>query len=139
MQHNLVRLCPALLLFLLALSACGLLQPGQRLLHIEIEQDGEPAFSGIRGVPDSTPVKRMWDVLDDVLFEASADVVAGTTDRDADSVTLTGKVVIRIKHVDRILAETTISELQLVRTDSTPPWTLAAGEGERVRSKANGQ
>jgi len=92
MQTKLIRVWLPLSLFLLALSACGLLQPGQRLLQIEIEQDGKSVFSGIRGVPDSTPVKQMWDVVDDVPFEAAADVVPGTADSDTDSLTLAAAV-----------------------------------------------
>jgi hypothetical protein len=47
MQTSLVRVWLPLSLFLLALSACGLLQPGQRLLHFEIEQDGKLAFVAV--------------------------------------------------------------------------------------------
>ena len=139
MQLNLVRLCLPPLLFLLAVPSCRFPHVGQRLLDIEIEQDGKPAFSGIRGVRDDMPVKQMWDVLGDVPFEASGDEVPGTTDRDADSVTLTGKVLIRIKHVDRVLAETTVSELKLVRSGGTPTWMLAAGEGQRIRGQVSGR
>ena len=139
MQTNLLRVWFPLSLFLLALPACDALHPGQRLLHIEIEQDEKLAFSGIRGVPDSTPVKRMWDVLDDVPFEASDNAVPGTADSDAASVKLTGKVLIRIKHVDRVLAATTISELKLVRSGGSAAWTLAAGEGRRIRGQSDNQ
>ena len=139
MQLHLVRLCLPLLFFLLGVPSCELPHVGQRLLHIEIEQNGKPAFSGIRGVRDDMPVKQMWDVLGDVTFEASGDEVLGTTDKDADSVTLTGKVLIRIKHVDRVLAETTVSELKLARSGGTSTWMLAAGEGQRIRGQVNGQ
>ena len=139
MQTKLIRVWLPLSLFLLALPACGLLQPGQRLLHIEIEQEGDSVFSGIRGVPDSTPVKRMWDVLDDVRFEAAAYVLPGTVDSDTDSLTLSGKVVVQIKHVNTVLAETSVSELKLVRSVGTSTWTLAAGEGQRIRQQVNGQ
>jgi hypothetical protein len=139
MQFNLVRLCAPLLLFLIAVPSCGLPHVGLRLLHIDIVQDGTPAFSGICGVPDDTPINQMWDVLGDVPLEAFGDEAPGTTDKDADAVTLTGKVLIRIKHVDRVLAETTVSELKLVRSGGTSTWTLAAGEGERIRRQISGQ
>lgn len=157
MQTNRVHLWFSSSLMLLAIPACGLLQPGQRLLHFEIEHDGKLAFSGIRGVPDSTPVKRMWDVVGDVPFEAAGDVAPGVADSetasvaptgevvvrskhvDSISVTLTGKVLIRIKHVEVVLAETAVSELKLVRAGSTSSWTLAAGEGERIGRQASGR
>jgi hypothetical protein len=137
MPVNFARRCLSLSLFLLAFPACGLLQPGQRLLHIEIEQDGKLVFSGIRGVPDSTPVKQMWDVVGGIPFKAAGDEVAGATDQDAESANLTGKVVIRIKHVDRILAETTVSQLQLTRSADKATWVLAADEAERIRRQVN--
>lgn len=139
MQSSLVRVCLPLLLFLLAVPSCRFPHVGQRLLDIDIVQDGKPVFSGIRGVPDDTPVKQMWDVVDDVQFHASGDEVPGTTDNGADSVTLTGKISIRIKHVDNFLADTTVSELKLVRSGGSPTWTFATGEGQRIRQQVNGQ
>ena len=139
MQLNPGRLCLPVLLFLIAVASCRFPHVGMQLLDIDIVQDGKPVFSGIRGVRDDMPVKQMWDVLGDVPFEASGDEVPGTTDRDADFVTLTGKVLIRIKHVDRVLAESTVSELKLVRSGGTSTWMLAAGEGQRIRGQVNGQ
>jgi hypothetical protein len=139
MQFNLGRHCLPLLLFLLAVPSCRLPHVGQRLLHIHIVQDGKPVLSGIRGVPDNTPVNQMWDVIDDVSLETSANELLRTDENDADSLTLTGKVLIRIKHVDKVLAESTVSELKLVRSGGTSTWTLAAGEGERIRKVVNGQ
>jgi hypothetical protein len=60
MQTSRVHIWLPSSLMLLAIPACGLLQPGQRLLHFEIEQDGKLAFSGIRGVPDYRAHRRAW-------------------------------------------------------------------------------
>jgi hypothetical protein len=139
MQLNLVRLCLPLLFFLLGVPSCRFPNVRLRLLDIDIVHDGKLAFIGIWGIRDNTSFKQVWDVLGDVPFEASGDEIPGTTDKDADSVTLTGKVLIRIKHVDKVLAETTVSELKLVRSDGTPMWMLAAGEGQRIRGQVSGR
>lgn len=139
MPLNLVRLCLPPLLLLLAVPSCRFPHVGLRLLDIDIVHDGKLAFTGIWGIPDNTSFKQVWDVLGDVPFKASGDEIPDTTDKDTDSVTLTGKVLIRIKHVDRVLAEAELSELKLVRSGGRSTWMLAAGEGQRIRGQVNGQ
>lgn len=117
-----------LILFCLALPSCGHL--GQRLLHIEIELDGQVTFEGIRGVPDNMPVDEMWDVLGDVHFEIDEDAVSHL---DALTQDLTGSIVVRIKHVDDELGMASLSSLSLSREAIGSSWLLGDGETDRVK------
>ena len=113
----------------MALAGCG----GQRLLTIEILQDGKVVLSGIRGVPDSTPVDPMWNELDDLEFESSKKLPGD--DEGSDATTLAGESIVRIRHTDNVLAEKKVSDLKLTKVKDKDKhlWKLADGEADRVR------
>jgi hypothetical protein len=108
--------------------------PGQRLLTIQIESDGNVVYEGIRGVPDSTPVDGMWEVLGDVPFEPTDTQAHRTEDENANERTLNGTVVLRIKHVDKELASASVEELALHYSDGK--WLLDAAEVSRIKQSA---
>ena len=110
---------------------------GQRLLHIDIEVDGQVAYSGIRGVPDSTPVEKMWNVLEDVPFDPPSDSIDATTKPGKTSQTLTGGIVVRIKHTDRELASASLESVTVNWDQETSHWYLSETESDRVRKAAN--
>jgi hypothetical protein len=119
----------------LCASSCG--HVGQRLLHIEIELDGKVVFTGIRGVRDDMPENQMWDVLPEVVFEVAAGPDGPGEDGGEKSRTLTGKIVVRIKHVDRELASTTLPSLTLSREPGSKSWSLSRAQAERVKFAAS--
>lgn len=121
-------------LFCLGMTSCG--HVGQRLLQIEIELDGQLALQGIRGVRDDMPVPRMWDELRDVGFEIDPAMVDSLGAADAQTLELEGKVVVRISHVDRELTTASLPSLLLDRIEAEAPWTLSAGELERLKAGA---
>lgn len=122
-----------LLLLSPAMTSC--VHIGQRHLHIEIELDGQVVFEGMRGVNDNMPVEQMWRVLDDVPFKMTAGYLNSLGSTDIQTHTLNGKVLVRIKHVDRQLAIASLSSLSLSR-DSTGSWLLDDGETGRVEQNA---
>ncbi len=66
--------------------------PGQRLLTVQIESDGNVVYEGIRGVPDNTPVFEMWDVS--ATFDLNPPPVKATVQkRPMNARTLEGAVV----------------------------------------------
>jgi hypothetical protein len=124
---------PVFVLLCIALAVTSCVHVGQRLLHIEVELDGKVAFEGIRGVPDNTPVEQMWDVLNGVPFEMTADYADSLSDPDEQTRTLNGNVVVRIRHVDHELAVASLSSLALERGGSDSSWFLSDGEANRVK------
>jgi hypothetical protein len=113
---------------ILLLSAVSCVNFGQRLLTIQIEHNGRPAFEGTRGVPDNMPVNRMWDVLDDVPFTANTE--------QPHTNELSGDVVVRIKHVDRELASAKLEQLTLRPDADRLSWSLDQDETERIKQAA---
>ena len=69
--------------------------------------------------------------------EASGALLAGNTETDPNSLKLSGTVMVRIKHVDNELTNTTLEELSFLRIGNSPNWQLADGEGDRVRRLIN--
>ncbi|MDG1872784.1 MAG: hypothetical protein P8J27_02645 [Mariniblastus sp.] len=124
-----------LLCLLVTLSSCGR-PPGQRLLTVQIELDGKVVYDGIRGVPDSTPVVEMWNVLGDFQFEENAtdaDVLENTPNNIR---TLKGNVVVKISHANDELACASLAELTLLSRGPSGGWTLDEGEVARIKSGA---
>ena len=122
-----------IVLALLVLATTSCVHIGQRLLHIEIELDGQVVFTGMRGVRDDMPVEQMWGVLADVSFELAADSASSHEGTSERSRSLDGNVVVRIKHVDRELAVASLSSLSLTRDAATSSWSLSKGESERIQ------
>ena len=125
-------ICVLPLAALLAITSC--VNVGQRLLHFEVESGEGIAFTGFRGVPDNTPVDKMWDVLDDLPLDVS-DEVADSISSDELAHTISESVTIRIKHVDNVLGELSLSSLTLTRPDGSAAWQLADEDVNRIQSQ----
>ena len=126
----------AVLLCVLLTSVACTPTPGQRLLTVQIEADGNVVYEGIRGVPDRTPVVEMWDVLDDVPFRLTATEDKVSETGEANIRTLEAAVVVRIKHVGRELASSLLKELTLQSKDGGTSWSLDAAEVARIKESA---
>lgn len=138
MQINLARVWLPLSLFLLAAPASNSVHVGQWLLYIDIEEAGTTVLTGDTSVPENTPVQQIWGVLVDLELLRVDDNLPSSTGSDPETVTLSGKVRIHIKGVERSFGETTVSGLKVVRY-RRGPWKLAAGEGERIRGQVTGR
>ena len=121
----------ALALLGLAITSC--VHIGQRLLYVDIELDGQVVFTGMRGVRDDMRVEHMWGILKDVTFHTAADSADAVEDNSERTRTLSGNVVVRIKHVDRELAAVSLSSLSLTRDAPNSSWSLGKGESERIQ------
>jgi len=124
------------LALLLCLSVmCVSCMPGQRLLTVQIEVGGQVAFEGIRGVPDTTPIAQMWDVLSDIHFQPSTTESIAPADNTATH-TLEGPVVVRILHTDDQLASATLKKLTLRPNNAADAWTLGEAEVQQIKTAA---
>ena len=109
-------------------GASGCAFPGQRLLTIEIDRDGLTIFSGNYGVPDSTPVDEMFDVVTKVNLDAtnasnktvSQSEAAGGEAQES----LPGQLTLRIKHSGEELALRKISNLEMSQVSEGKYWRV---------------
>ena len=122
------------LVLLMMLSGCSF--PGQRLLHLEISVDGEIQLEGMRGVPDSTPIEKMWDILPEVEFAASEKATGQTADSQSNLEELSGEVTVTIFHGDSNLASSTVQSLSLSPNPDGSGWILQPGELDRLKGAA---
>lgn len=99
--------------------------PGQRLLTIQIEQDGQVVCEGMRGVSDSLPVSEMWDLLPEVSFSAESSTPSLET--------LNGDIVVRIRHVDHELSRARLKSLTLRPHANNSTWSIGHEETARVK------
>ncbi len=97
-----------------------------------LASNGNIVYSGIRGVPDSTRVNEMWDVLGDIPLELT-DSDKNSTE-DASGRILDGAITVRIKHVDRVLASVALEHLEL--RSISGKWSLDAAEVSRIKKSA---
>jgi hypothetical protein len=118
------------------MSALSCTPLGQRLLTVQIESNGKVVYEGIRGVPDSTPVVEMWDVLDDVPFEYTVKDGNAIEDDETNTRKLEGALVLRVKHVNNELARASLEKLTLRSDDAGETWSLDGAEVERIKVAA---
>ncbi len=134
-MKNYIRICFAALLCLLVTSLSCTPTVGQRLLTVQIESDGNVVYEGIRGVPDSTPVAKMWDVLGDVPFKSTANE-SSVLENEKNARALEGAIVVRIKHVNDELARASLKILTLRSDDAGASWSLDSAEVKRIKEAA---
>ena len=117
-----------------SLAAClpSCLPPGQRLLSIDIEQDGALMFGGIRGVRDTLPVQQMWGVIQHVPFRLAHENARISSDAQGEACSLDGDVVVRIRHVKRSLLRANLDSLSIRRAKGDEHWRLDASEARRI-------
>lgn len=121
-------------LSIVLLALCTGCVPGQRLLTVQIEKDGAVVYEGFHGVPDTTPVPDMWDVLEDIPFEP---IERGDSNADSEDVaerTMDGSIIVRIKHVDTVLATSDLKSLTV--TSHQDGWSLNSDQVSRIKQYA---
>ncbi len=117
-----------------ALAACNMLHIGQRVLDVHIEVDGKVVCKGFKSVPDHTPVSKMWDALEGLLFEAVEDnPLMIRKDPNAQTRILEGQIVVRLLHVDQELRRAQLKKLTLKPADGGAFWSIDPAEIERIK------
>ncbi|MEM7477877.1 MAG: hypothetical protein AAF483_23065 [Planctomycetota bacterium] len=125
-----------ILLFTLCLMLSACMPPGQRLLDISIEVDGQAKIEAIYGVPDYTPVEDMWDELSVVEFQCSPEEAAGIFESYGS---IEGEVVITIRHVQDVLASSTVNDLLMVQGRNKASWKISPDEIQRLNANSQQQ
>ena len=124
----------ALLLLLAAsclLSGC---MRGQRLITVQIQQDGKPVLECMYGLPDNWKIDRIWSQVAQENFHPVDVWVEATS--TTDGVILKGPLKIMVLHGTSTLATSELSELRLVEMSKQPPeWRLGPGEMERAAAQ----
>ena len=133
-------ICGRPLLLSISLGAMLLLtQPVEaaRLLDVTIEQDGRViahTYYQDNGRADAATV---WRYLASAPIMVDEDIDAVESDPAVLEVNLTGELVIRFEHVDRVIAEARLSALTLKRTNpNSQEWFLSDSEVERTARAA---
>jgi len=123
-------------LICVSFSSCA--KSGQRLINFEVKVDDKIALTGKRGVPDTMPVEKMWDVADDVSFEISKDYfdAVGTSLEDSTTHEVKGNIVVRIRHVNSELASSSVSTLKFKKVDADS-WSLSDGEKDLLKQASS--
>jgi hypothetical protein len=119
----------AMLMMCAILSGCS--SPGQRLLHVHIENDGKLILRTQFAVPDNWDNHAAWHELEKQSFEP-----AGTLTPDSaapQQATLKGKVRLALVHAGAPFATANAEELRVVIDPAkTGHWRLAPGEMART-------
>ncbi|MFO0906249.1 MAG: hypothetical protein U0939_24795 [Pirellulales bacterium] len=129
--RRVTRRSHAMGILLLSLSLLAGCTPGQKLVKVQIQQDGRTVLETMYGTPDDWKIDRIWMRAATVDFEAVDSW--GESTPTTDGVILQGKVRVVVLHVSRTIATADLSELRLVETSTNPPkWRLGPGETERA-------
>jgi hypothetical protein len=113
----------------IVLAGCSF--PGQRLLHVRLEQDGQLVCQGLFSVPDSFDQQATWQRLEGVSLEPVGELTPESS--DPSRVVLNGKIRVVLEHAGRpyALAETT--QLRLDADPAKPGhWQLAPADVART-------
>lgn len=117
--------------------ACGILQPGVRLLHVDYRVEGELVLRTYYGDPDARRADDVWDYLSrrPMMVEEETCTVVPSAEDPLRAV-LEGAVTVEVLHVERSLRRTEVPRLVLVR-DSTDKlrWHLTKAERDRTRPR----
>lgn len=108
-------------------GAIGCVLPGQRLLTIQIERDDMTIFSGNYGVPDNTPVDKMFDIVAQVDLDATtaySKTVNSQQKVEEPQESLPGQLVLLIFHSDKELARRNISNLEMSQVSEGKHWRV---------------
>jgi len=128
------------LILLTGTSCVPDLHIGQRLLTIQILLDDQIVLEGYRGVDDRTPIDEMWDVLESVEFHTpTEDPVSDITVEAGTKCSLEGNVVVRIKHVEQVLAQAELKKLTALAFEAKNDrgfWMIGPADARRVKQSA---
>jgi hypothetical protein len=105
--------------------------PGQRALHVRLEQDGQLVAKGFFSVPDSFDRQATWQRLEGVSLEPGSELTPESS--DPSRVVLNGKIRVVLDHAGRPYA---LAETTQLRLDADPAkrghWQLAPAEVART-------
>ena len=121
------------LVFILCLTGCSSisLPSGKKLLTVQIESQGQVVLEGIVGVSDRMAVDQMWNVLGDLRFESTHDIFQAK-ETGQQSRSIVGTAIVKILHVDEVLASRKIDSLSVVELGEGE-WCFSATELSRIK------
>ena len=120
-----------LLVLLVSVGGLGCLPSGQRLLHFELSDGQVVVATAWRGVPDTTPVARMWAELPTLEWEVTSNTPS-LPDQDILEIQLQPSIRVEIKHTDDLLGRVTIESIILRRRNVNEPWQITEESFERI-------
>jgi len=100
-----------------------------RLIEAEAFVDGKVVWSAAITARDREPTERVWRLMAREPFSSSA---AFEAEPGAKTHTLKGKILLRIRHKDTVLAEAELEALALTRGPGGGKWWLSEAEMERA-------
>lgn len=119
----------AALAAIVAMAGCYF--PGQRLLRVRVEQNGQVVAEGIFSVPDSFDRQATWERLSGASLEAVGVITPEANDRHL--AVLAGSVRVSLEHADRPYAAADAKRLRLVADpDQAGRWKIEPGEVMRL-------
>lgn len=108
-----------------------------RLLDVYIEQSGKVVAHTYYDDNGRADAATVWRYLARPPLMVDDDVTAIEVDQPTLEASLTGDMVIRFEHADRLVAQARLSTLKLQRTDEqTQAWFLSGSEVERTAAAA---
>lgn len=121
----------AVLLLAGNIDSLGCLPSGQRLLHFELTEGQTVVASAWRGVPDSTPVPRMWAELPTLGWEVDSTAVPAM-DASILELQLHQPILVQIKHANQVLGQVTLKKIDLYRRSEDEPWRITEDSYQRI-------
>jgi hypothetical protein len=126
-----MRLKVALLSAGILVLAAGCTPPGQRALHVRVEQNGQVVAEGMYSVPDSFDRRAAWERLSEASLEAVGQVTPDAN--DPNLAVLTGDLTVTLEHASRPYAAADATWLKLIADSDAPGhWKIDAAEVGRV-------
>jgi len=108
-----------------------------RLLQVYIEQDGKVIAHSYDDGNGRADAATIWRYLAAPPIMVDEDIAAFEPDRRSLEANLSGELVVRFQHADRVIAQARLSTLTLQRTDArTQAWFLPDSEVERTAGVA---
>jgi len=131
-RSRIPHLAASMIAFCVLLAACTSASAA-RLLHLEIYVDDQLALTAIGGDSGREDGSEIWSRLDQIDWEPAEGFALPISEEDPSRVSLSGRVVIQVKHTEHVLAQSTVSELMLVRApDGKNQWQMPPGEVTRT-------
>jgi hypothetical protein len=120
-------------IILTTLAGCS--SESQRLIEVRVEQDGVFMLQTQFGVSEDATSTEIWNQLGQHRFKTRGVYAADTTKNQ--SLVLSGKVAITVRHAGEPLAAAEVRELRLTLVPGTTEyWMLPGEEVERTRMAA---
>ena len=120
-----------LLVLLVSVGGLGCLPSGQRLLHFELSDGQVVVATAWRGVPDTTPVARMWAELPTLEWKVTPNTLS-SSEQDILEINLQPSIRVEVKHTDNLLGRVTIESIILRRRSANEPWQITEESFERI-------